>query len=336
MKWVDENNVTCGMIWKFDDTTSELSKFLKCSGLVGDGDVPDNVQDYVEAGSNGLHWGWGGDGDLLVCQHGKHRIVRLNVDDVVDGEIDAAKVQVVADTFNGSMLNSPNDMVMDGDTLYFTDPPFGLQLFSADDAIQNAFDSITQDGIGVYTITGDPQGATVEPTRIIDYGVPDPWEAPNGVALTKNGDIVLGITNFEDPHFDVFQNTNGSLDENATRLESEYRIEGNNSEFPALNDGVTYSSELDVIFGSGPGGVYMYNGTDFELLGFLRVDDLSSNNVLGGGYLWMTVNTRVMRIPLATSSSEPTSAACGIVLNHGLKFVVYATFLLMTVFLVTC
>lgn len=292
--------------------------------MIGDGDVPANIDDYIEAGSNGLYWGWNGEDDLLICQHGKHRIVRININDVVDTAIDASKVQVVADSYNDTMLNSPNDLVMDGDTIYFTDPPFGLQYFSADDAFQTAFDSMTQDGIGIYTITGDPQGTTVEPTRIVDYGKPDPWYAPNGVAITNNGDVVLGITDFVDPHFDVWENTNGSLAEVATRLESEYRIQGNNSDFPALNDGVTYSPELDVIFGSGPGGVYMYNGTTLELLGFLRVDDLNANNVLGGGYLWITANTRIMRISLATSMSNggeeetTTSSAIGIVTTTSL------------------
>jgi gluconolactonase len=295
------------MIWRYHDNDG-LSKFLKCSGLVGPGDTPDNIADFIEAGSNGLDWGWGGDGDLLICQHGKRRIARINVNDVEDGEIDPSLVSVLVDSYNGTMLNSPNDLVLDGDTLYFTDPPFGLQFFSADDAIANAFGSVTQDGIGVYTIVGDPAGDMVEPVRIIDYGKPDPWQAPNGVAINRNGDVVLAITDFSDPHFDVIH-INGTDNQAArTRLESEYRIEGENSDFPALNDGVTYSPELDVIFGSGPGGVYMYNGTTFDLLGFLRLDDLTSNNVVGGGYLWMTVNTRLMRIPLA-SSSEGTSSA---------------------------
>jgi hypothetical protein len=62
--------VTGGMlIWKYDmsnknntnddddDGVGELSKFIKCSGLIGPGDVPDNSNDYVDAGSNGLEWG---------------------------------------------------------------------------------------------------------------------------------------------------------------------------------------------------------------------------------------------------------------------------------------
>jgi hypothetical protein len=109
------------------------------------------------------------------------------------------------------------------------------------------------------------------------------------------------ITSFEDSRFKVFsaaeKSANGAdvvYDPTPTRrLESEYRIEGEYSGrgFPPLNDGITYSPEHNVLFGAGPGGVYMYNGTPpNELLGFLRLDDLNTNNVVGGGYLWMTVN----------------------------------------------
>ena len=303
VKWTDEKNHTCGMIWRYDDD-SGLSKLLQCSGLVGPGDPPTNLADFVEAGSNGLSWGWKGDGDLLVCQHAKHRIVRLNISDVDPNVLSISRdlVSVVVDSYNGTALNSPNDMVMDGDTLYFTDPPFGLQFFSAADAIANAFAVMPQDGIGVYTVTGDPNGTTVEPVRLLDFGKPNPWETPNGIAVTADGDVVLPITDFDDPRFQVYDaSSDGSLNETPMRLESEFRIQGENSGLPALCDGVTYSPELDVIFGSGPGGVYIFDGTSYELLGFLRVDDLNSNNAIGGGYLWLTANMRLLRIPLASS-----------------------------------
>jgi len=166
------------------------------------------------------------------------------------------------------MLNSQNDLVIDGESLYFTD----LQTLHSDSNSSVLMRTplpmlsiceLSQDGNGVYTIDGDPAGASVEPVRILDYGKPDPWHAPNGVALTRKGDIVLAITDLSDPHFDVF---NGTLP--ASHLESVYKIQGENTDFPALNDGVTYSPELDVIFESGPGGVYLYNGTTLYLIGF--------------------------------------------------------------------
>jgi hypothetical protein len=232
----------------------------------------------------------------------------------VTASIDPDAVTVLVDSYNGVALNSPNDVVLDGETLYFTDPPFGNQLKSSGDAaIDNAFLNLTQDAVAIYTITGDPGSSTpVEPFRVLDYGNPtNPFAAPNGVALLPTGDLVSPITSFEDPRFEVFsaaEKAYGVFNSTPShRLESEFRIQGENSDsgMPALNDGITYSPELDVLFGAGPGGVYMYNGTTHEFLGFLRLDDLNSNNVIGGGYLWMTVNQKLMRIPLATSTTGP-------------------------------
>ena len=55
----------------------------------------------------------------MICQHGDRRVVRLTAD---------KKVQVVADRFGGKRYNSPDDVIVKSDgSIYFTDPPFGLQ-----------------------------------------------------------------------------------------------------------------------------------------------------------------------------------------------------------------
>lgn len=99
----------------------------------------------------------------------------------------------------------------------------------------------------------------------------------------------------------------------STRLETKYRIQGENADtLPALTDGSTYSPELGVLFVAGPGGVYMYDAEDtYNLLGFLRINDLVSNVDVGGGYLWITANQRVMRAPLVVSPvDKDSSTAC--------------------------
>ncbi len=90
----------CGMIWKWDETTQVLSKFIPCSGLIGPGEVPDGYVDFLEGGSNGLYWGWNGTKDLIICQHGKSKIVRINVDDVDEnGGIDLSLVTVLVNSY---------------------------------------------------------------------------------------------------------------------------------------------------------------------------------------------------------------------------------------------
>ena len=56
---------------------------------------------------------------------------------------------------------------------------------------------------------------------------------------------------------------------------------------------------------AGPGGVYIFSSVDdYELLGFLRIDDFLSNTFVGGGYLWITANQRLLRVPLAMPATE--------------------------------
>jgi len=303
VKWEDEKNVTCGMIWKYSDADG-LEKFLECSGLAGPGDEPDNISDYIEAGSNGLVWGWKGEGDLLMCQHGKSRIARLSISDVQNGQIDPNLVSVLTDEFNGTKLNTPNDMFLHGNDLYFTDPPFGLQFFSAANPFDNAF-KVMPNNIRVYMISGDPEKTSpVNPAQVLDFGRPDPRHAPNGVVIV-NDDIICPITDFNEPRVEVF-----SQDYNRTEfttLKTDYRIEGDNADFPPLNDGTTYSPDLNVLFVAGPGGIYMYDtnkNSSYKMLGFLRLDDLVSNVEVGGGYLWMTANQRFLRIPLVKNINE--------------------------------
>ena len=196
---------------------------------------------------------------------------------------------------------------MHGEYLYFMDPPFGRQLVGT--GLVGAFEDLTQD-IGIYVIRGDPGSNTpVVPERIINFGDPGPddVEGPNGLAFNKKGDIFVAITDFEDPRFHVYEANGAELNLDPLVLRNDYTINNNSQGFPDVNYGVTYSPGLDIFFGSGPGGIYIYNGTTFALLGFLRVDDLNANNVLGGGYLWLAANQRLLRIPLSESAAALTA-----------------------------
>jgi gluconolactonase len=58
------------------------------------------------------------DGSLLAAQQAERRVARID---------DLGTETVVVDSYQGSQLNSPNDLVVRSDgTLYFTDPDYGL------------------------------------------------------------------------------------------------------------------------------------------------------------------------------------------------------------------
>ena len=57
-------------------------------------------------------------GRLVSCQHGTRRVVRTEID---------GTITVLADSFGGKRLNSPNDVVVKSDdTIWFTDPSYGI------------------------------------------------------------------------------------------------------------------------------------------------------------------------------------------------------------------
>jgi gluconolactonase len=94
-----------------------LSVFRSPSGYAGA-----DAAEYGQPGSNGLTLDAAG--RLTVNEHGNHRVTRTEPD---------GKQTVMADSYRGQRLNSPNDLVYKSDgSLYFTDPPFGLPKFFDD------------------------------------------------------------------------------------------------------------------------------------------------------------------------------------------------------------
>jgi gluconolactonase len=58
-------------------------------------------------------------GRLITCEHGGRRVTRTEPD---------GTITVVADRFEGKLLNSPNDVVVGSDgCIWFTDPEYGLR-----------------------------------------------------------------------------------------------------------------------------------------------------------------------------------------------------------------
>src|SRR6516225_7388486 len=94
-----------------------LSVFRDKSGY----DAAD-IAEYLQPGSNGLTLDK--QGRLTIDEQGRHRVSRLERD---------GTLTVLADSYEGKRLNSPNDLVYKSDgSLYFTDPPFGLPKFFDD------------------------------------------------------------------------------------------------------------------------------------------------------------------------------------------------------------
>jgi len=100
-------------------------------------------------------------GRLVSCEHSARRVSRTEVD---------GTITVLADSFEGRPLNSPNDVVVKSDgSVWFTDPDYGIRLHIPDGVKQ-------QPGDYVYRV--DPSGAVAAVARDFDK--------PNGLAFSPD------------------------------------------------------------------------------------------------------------------------------------------------------
>ena len=113
-------------------------------------------------------------GRLIACEHWNRRVTRTEED---------GSITVLAETYEGKKLNSPNDVVVRSDGfLFFTDPPYGLEGRAQE-----------QPGQGVYALS--PDGKL---TRIADDFI-----KPNGIGLSPD-EKTLYVADTEGKHIRAF------------------------------------------------------------------------------------------------------------------------------------
>lgn len=108
-------------------------------------------------------------GRLVSCEHGSRRVTRTEYD---------GTITVLADSFEGRRLNSPNDVVVHSDgSVWFTDPTYGIlsdyEGYQAEpeQATRNVYriDSASGDIAAVVTDFGQPNGLAFSPDESILY-----------------------------------------------------------------------------------------------------------------------------------------------------------------------
>ncbi len=262
------SDVPRNLIYAWREGDSTATPWLMPSGYTDPEPYPG------EPGSNGLALDTAG--QLLLCQHGDRRVARMMV------PIDAATptFQTLAARYQGQRLNSPNDLCLNRKgQIFFTDPPYGLPE-GVDDARREL------DFQGVYRI--DPDGSL---TLLIDS-----LSRPNGIALAPD-EKTLYVAN-SDPSQALWM---------AYRLDDEGNILSGNlfydataevgSQQPGLPDGLKVDARGNLL-ATGPGGLWIFapNG---KLLGRLHTGLPTSNCALAPGYLYLTADSLLLRVPRA-------------------------------------
>ena len=223
----------------------------------------------LNPGSNGL--ALDREGRLVACEHGDRRVSVLTHG--------GGKLTLV-DRFEGKRLNSPNDLCFDkSGSLYFTDPPYGLPQ-RADDPRREL------DFCGVFRF--DPNGQLTLLTKQL--------ARPNGIGLSPDEKtLYVAQSDTEQPIWMAFPvNEDKSLGEGREIYNAKKHME----EFPGLPDGLVVSAD-GILFGSGPGGIYVFH-PDGRLLGRLITGGKTSNCTLGpdGISLYITADDKLCRVTL--------------------------------------
>ena len=189
---------------------------------------------------------------LLVCQHDARRVVRFAAD--------GSGPEILADSFGGKKLNSPNDMTigLDG-RIWFTDPPYGLP---------KQTEGKEQPVDGVYRL--DAKG--VPELMIKDL------KRPNGVGIAPLGKRVYVGDSSTNKIFVYYLDNKG--DKVVGSEEFADTKENVPSDFKGWVDGLEVAPD-GIILTSAPGGVQCYHPNG-DLLAVVRTPEPATNCALGG------------------------------------------------------
>jgi gluconolactonase len=250
---------TEGPVWVAASQTLYFSD-IPASRIYGWSNGKHTVYRQPSGHANGLTLD--GRGRLIACEHSTRRVMRTEPD---------GTITVLADTYSGKRLNSPNDVVVKRDgSIYFTDPPYGIQPHQRE-----------QPHNGVYRIA--PDGMLSLLTDIL--------EGPNGLAFSPD-ESRLYVDDSMRRHLRVFDvQADGTLTGGAVVYDM-------NTPAPGNPDGM----KLDVcgnLYVTGPGGVWVFS-PQLRHLGTIDLPEIPANCAWGddGRSLYITARTSVYRLRL--------------------------------------
>ena len=228
------------------------------------------VPNLKKAGTNGLTID--ADGNLIICMHGDRKITRLE-------KLNINRKVTLVNSFDGNLLNSPNDLVyVSKGNLYFTDPPYGLLEGDNDKLKEIEFN-------GVYKVSpnGDIEVLVKNLTR------------PNGISIS-NDEKILYVANSDKNNTVIMQY---DLSEEGAKNPSIF-FDGREltKKDIGLFDGLKVHPTGNV-FATGPGGVLVIKENG-DHIGTIRTEVRTANCAFDENfqYLYMTSDMFLTRIKL--------------------------------------
>ncbi|KQQ38343.1 gluconolactonase [Rhizobium sp. Leaf306] len=218
-------------------------------------------------------------GRLVSCEHGGRRVTRTEID---------GSITVLAESYEGKRLNSPNDVVVRSDgSVWFTDPTYGIK--SDYEGFRAEPEQATRN---VYRL--DPETGEIDAV-VTDFG------QPNGIAFSPDEKIlyVADSSSSHDPsaprHIRAFDVVDG-------------RQLKNSRVFCDIDNGLADGFRVDVagnVWTSAGDGVHCF-GSDGKLLGKILLPQTAANLTFGGprrNQLFITATKSLYAIFLATTGA---------------------------------
>lgn len=223
-------------------------------------------------------------GRLVSCEHLTRRVTRTAFD---------GSITVIADSFQGKRLNSPNDVVVKSDgSIWFTDPSYGILM---DYEGERATSEIG--ACHVYRV--DPSGAITQ--------VVDDYVKPNGLAFSPDESHLYiadtGITHTPD----------GPAHIRKHRVHADGTLSGGEV-IAECTSGVFDGFRLDLdgrIWSSAADGVHCL-APDGALIGKVLIPEMVGNVCFGGGKLnrlFICGTTSLYAVFLNVNGVSPLAAA---------------------------
>lgn len=235
-----------------------------------------------ESGSNGMTLD--ARGRLTMAGHAQRDVYRLE-------SLDAkAQQTVLADTYKGKRLNSPNDVVYKSDgSLYFTDPPFGLRTQQDNDPEKQLKVN------GVYRIPHAlAQKPGSAPARDELQLLVSDLTRPNGIAFSPD-EKYLYVSNSMPKKFWMRY----TVKPDGTVTDAKQLLDVTPDNRPGAPDGMKVDMEGN-IYSAGPGGIWIIS-PEGKALGTIVVPGRTSNVAWAGAdrkTLYITGSEGIFRVHL--------------------------------------
>ena len=206
-------------------------------------------------------------GRLVTCEHSTRRVTRTD---------EQGRIEVLADRFQGLPLNSPNDVVSRSDgTLYFTDPPYGINPGQQQQPMQAVFKLSSEGELSV---------------------VADDFLGPNGLAFSPDESRLYVDDSSAHRHIRVFDvQPNGDLCN--SRLFADMRVKE-----PGSPDGMKVD-KAGRIFCTGARGVWVFDPQGVHM-GTIRTPEKPANCAWGDPdfkSLYVTAQSSLYRVRVNTA-----------------------------------